>query len=195
MGVTYVVLAPEHALVKSLTTADQKEAVENYIAIVSGKSDLERTSTGKDRGKTGVFLGSYVTHPLTGAKLPVWTADYVLAGYGSGAVMAVPAHDERDYAFAQKFVLPIVRVVRRASAEGSGATESEELPYTEPGVACNSGALDGLTTKDCFEAVVKLLSEKSAGGKQVTYRLRDWVFSRQRYWYAMIDYALHLLFI
>lgn len=176
MGVTYIVLAPENPLVQELTTAENRQQVEKYVKEVAGKSDMERTSTGKDRGKTGVALGAFATHPITGEALPIWAADYVLAGYGTGAVMAVPAHDERDFAFAEKFSLAIRRVVQ--STDGS-----DDLPMVQPGLVCNSGAgLDGLTTEEGKKAVMKMLAAASAGGEKVTYKLRDWVFSRQRYW-------------
>ena len=178
MGVTYVVLAPEHPLVSKLTTVSQKKAVDEYVALVAGKSDLERTSTGKDKGKTGVPLGTNVLHPLTGEPVPIWIADYVLASYGTAAVMAVPAHDERDFAFAEKFNLPIKRVVKSTTTEND-----EVLPMTDSGVSCNSGPrLDGLSTEDSIEKSIGWLVERGMGATQITYRLRDWVFSRQRYW-------------
>lgn len=176
MGVTYVVVAPEHPLVDALTSSENKDTVEQYRSQVTGKSDLERTATGKDRGKTGVALGSYVEHPLTGEKLPIWTADYVLAGYGTGAVMAVPAHDERDFEFATLFSLDIKQVV------DSPSKEDIELPFTQPGTIVNSGEFSGMTTDQCKEAVIQRLEAVNTGGKQTTYKLRDWVFSRQRYW-------------
>ena len=176
MGVTYVVLAPEHPLVKKIVTAKHMQNVEKYIQEVSSKSDLERTSTGKDRGKTGVDTGAYCIHPLTNERLPIWVADYVLYGYGTGMVMAVPAHDERDFAFATNFHLPIKRVLNSVSGPN-------ELPMVEDGVVCSSGKeFDGLSTDDCKNRVVTLLASKGVGGEQVTYKLRDWVFSRQRYW-------------
>lgn len=179
MGVTYVVLAPENSLVAELTAADRKTEVDKYVKEVAGKSDMERTSTGKDRGKTGVALGAYAVHPITGEKVPILAADYVLAGYGTGAVMAVPAHDERDFEFAEKFNLPIKRVIKSKSSN----PEDDTLPMTEPGVVCNSGAdMDGLETVQAKSAVTKKLAEINSGGEKVTYKLRDWVFSRQRYW-------------
>ena len=183
MGVTYVVLAPEHPLVAKLTTDAQRAAVTKYVAEVAGKSDMERTATGADRGKTGVALGAFAVHPISGEKVPIWAADYVLAGYGTGAVMAVPAHDERDFAFAEKFSLPVVRVVEpAAAAAGSAASEDSPLPFTAEGVACNSGDFNGLATDACKGAVIGKLKSLGAGAEQVTYKLRDWVFSRQRYW-------------
>lgn len=195
MGVTYVVLAPEHSLVPHLTTSEQKEQVSQYLSSITGKSDMERTSTGKDRGKTGVFTGSYAVHPISGEKIPIWIADYVLASYGTGIVMAVPAHDERDYIFAEKFNLPMKRVVkslRTKEKDGQDVktdkntntdTEDEALPMVDEGIVCNSGVMfDGLTTEKCKEAVVKKLQDLGSGGEQITFKLRDWVFSRQRYW-------------
>lgn len=177
MGATYVVLAPENALVQELTTAANKKAVDQYVQEVAGKSDMERTSTGKDRGKTGVALGAYALHPMTGERLPIWAADYVLAGYGTGAVMAVPAHDERDFAFAEKFGLPITRVIHAINGG------SDDLPMVEPGIICNSGKdLDGKSTDEGKKSVMRMLASADAGGEKVTYKLRDWVFSRQRYW-------------
>jgi leucyl-tRNA synthetase len=174
MGVTYVVVAPESPLVNQITTEAQKADVDVYVSKVAGKSDMERTSTGKDKGKTGVWTGAFAVHPLTKEKVPVWVADYVLAGYGTGSVMAVPAHDERDFAFATLFGLPIKQVVT-----GEGAAD---LPMVDHGVAVNSGDFDGLSTTECKAAVIKKLAETSNGGEKITYKLRDWVFSRQRYW-------------
>ena len=179
MGVSYVVLAPENPMVAELTSPDNRKAVEGYLKEVASKSDMERTSTGTDRGKTGVPLGSHAIHPITGAKVPIWIADYVLAGYGTGAVMAVPAHDVRDYDFAKKFDLPIQRVIK--SLNGKGA--EEELPMLETGVLCNSGKdLDGLSSDDGNKLILQRLTSTRSGSPKVTYKLRDWVFSRQRYW-------------
>jgi leucyl-tRNA synthetase len=181
MGVTYVVLAPEHPLVEGLTTTGQQEEVAAYKAKVASKSDMERTAIGKDKGKTGVFLGSYAIHPITGENVPVWIADYVLAGYGTGAVMAVPAHDERDFEFATIFDLPIKAVVK-ASSEAETPT-SVTAAMTGEGVTCNSGDdLDGLSTTSSMAKVIEKLTALGMGSEQVTYKLRDWVFSRQRYW-------------
>lgn len=184
MGVSYLVLAPEHALVPELTTPEQSAAVATYLRNITGKSDMERTSIGKDRGKTGVYLGSSAVHPLTGELLPVWIADYVLAGYGTGAVMAVPAHDERDHAFATLFNLPIRQVVAPTADSTTSATTTEvSLPFTEEGVVINSGsALDGKESKEAQQVVVQQLEAKALGKSLVSYKLRDWVFSRQRYW-------------
>lgn len=177
MGVTYVVLAPEHPLVDQLTTVEQRAAVDAYRREAASKSDLERTAIGKDQGKSGVALGSFVVHPLTQERVPIWIADYVLAGYGTGAVMAVPAHDERDYAFAQKFSLPLKQVI------SSGKETGDELPYVDEGVLQHSGSdLDGLTSTDARNTIIAKLQARQAGNQQISYKLRDWVFSRQRYW-------------
>lgn len=190
-GCTYVVLAPEHPLVKEITTKDQKESVENYINECQRKSDLERTSLNKE--KTGVFTGSYAINPVNGKKVPVYIGDYVLGSYGSGAVMAVPAHDERDYAFALKHNLPIIEVVKGG--------DISKAAFTEDGVHINSGVADGMMIKEAKEAIVNLLIEKEAGRIKVNYKLRDWIFSRQRYWGEPIpvvhedddEYKIHAL--
>lgn len=190
-GCTYVVLAPEHPLVKEITTEDQKESVENYINECQRKSDLERTSLNKE--KTGVFTGSYAINPVNGKKVPVYIGDYVLGSYGSGAVMAVPAHDERDYAFALKNNLPIIEVVKGG--------DISKAAFIEDGVHINSGVADGMMIKEAKEAIVNLLVEKGAGRIKVNYKLRDWIFSRQRYWGEPIpvvhedddEYKIHAL--
>lgn len=171
-GATYAVLAPELDLVKEITTPEQKEAVEAYITEVSLKTDLDRTDLAKS--KTGVFTGAYAVNPVNGKEIPIWIADYVLATYGTGAIMAVPAHDERDYEFAKTFNLNILPVI-----EGGNVAEE---PYTGDGVHVNSGFLDGLDTKTSIEVMNKWLEENGHGKKEITYRLRDWLFSRQRYW-------------
>ena len=177
-GVTYVVLAPENPLVDKLTTAEQKEAVEAYKEETKKQSEIERQSI--TREKTGVFSGSYAINPINGKEVPIWVGDYVLATYGTGAVMAVPAHDERDYAFAQKFNLPIERVI--TSKDG----KNDELPFTEHGILVNSGEFDGLTTAEAKVKIVEKLAENNLGEAKVNYRLRDWLVSRQRYWGAPI---------
>jgi leucyl-tRNA synthetase len=190
MGVTYLVLAPEHPLVPSLTAPEQQAAVETYLRQSNSKSDLERTSTGRDKGKTGVALGSHAVHPITAEEIPIWIADYVLSGYGTGAVMAVPAHDERDFEFANLFGLPIKQVIAPAPVErenDEGVAEEVEqavtLPFTDEGVVVNSGkSLQGLTSAEARDAVLDHLELSGQGRRQVTYKLRDWVFSRQRYW-------------
>lgn len=170
-GASYVVLAPENELVDQLTTPEQKAAVDAYKEEVSRRSDLERTELSKE--KTGVFTGAYVINPVNGEQLPIWTADYVLNSYGTGAVMAVPSGDQRDFEFATKFNLPITPVV-----EGFNGEEA----YTEDGAYVNSGFLDGLNIKEAKAKMVEWLEEHDCGGKKVNYRLRDWIFSRQRYW-------------
>ena len=177
-GVTYVVLAPENPLVDELTTADNKAAVEEYKEAAKKQSDIERQSL--TREKTGVFTGSYAINPINGKEVPIWVGDYVLATYGTGAVMAVPAHDERDFAFATKFNLPIDQVI--TSKKGGEV----ELPYCEYGVLINSGEFDGLTTEQAKEAIVEKLAKDGVGSAKVNYRLRDWLVSRQRYWGAPI---------
>lgn len=171
-GCTYVVLAPEHPLVDEITTAEQKDAVNSYRAECQRKSDLERTSLNKE--KTGVFTGAYAINPVNGNKVPVYIGDYVLGSYGSGAVMAVPAHDERDYAFAKKHDLLIIEVVK------GGDIDKEA--YVGDGLHVSSGVADGLLMDDAKKAIVRLLSENGDGRVKVNYKLRDWIFSRQRYW-------------
>lgn len=172
-GATYMVVSPEHPLISKITSASQKEAVEQYIKQASLKSDLERTDLAKD--KTGVFSGTYAINPLTGTKIPVWIADYVLISYGTGAIMAVPAHDTRDWDFAKKFNLPIVEVLK-------SEVDVQEQAWTEDGIHVNSGFLDGLNKADAIDKVTDYLSEKGIGHKTVNFKLRDWLFSRQRYW-------------
>lgn len=171
-GATYAVLSPEHPLVDKITTADQKEAVNAYKTEVQKKSDLERTDLAKD--KTGVFTGAYAVNPVNDEKMPIWIADYVLMSYGTGAIMAVPAHDERDYEFAKKFNLPIREVV------AGGDIEKEA--YTGDGPHVNSGFLDGLNKEEAIKKMIEWVEEKGIGQKKVQYKLRDWLFSRQRYW-------------
>ena len=171
-GVAALVLAPEHELVKQLTTPEHENEVEAYIEKISHKSDFLRTDLAKD--KTGVFTGSYVVNPVSGEKLPIWIADYVLNSYGTGAVMVVPAHDERDHEFAQKFDLPIVQVI-----EGG---DVQKEAYTGDGVHINSDFLNGMDKDEAIDAINNWLEENGVGEKKVNYRLRDWLFSRQRYW-------------
>lgn len=167
-------LAPEHPLVSTITTPEQKEAVDKYVDETSSRSDLDRTSS---KEKTGVFTGGYAIHPISGERIPIWVGDYVLGSYGTGAVMAVPAHDSRDFEFAQKFGLDVKWVVEPQKGE-----INKEEAFTEPGVAINSGEFDNLSTGKCKKAITKKLKEINKGGPQITYKLRDWVFSRQRYW-------------
>jgi leucyl-tRNA synthetase len=171
-GATYAVLAPEHSFVNKITTAEQREAVEAYLNKVKTKSDLERTDLAKE--KTGVFTGAYAINPVNGEKMPIWIADYVLVSYGTGAIMAVPAHDERDYEFAKQFNLPIKAVV------AGGDVEVE--PYTGDGEHINSDFLNGLNKEEGITKMIAWLEEQGIGTKKVTFRLRDWLFSRQRYW-------------
>jgi len=171
-GATYIVLAPEHPLVAEITATGQKEAVESYVAACVSKSDMER---GLDKEKTGVATGAFAINPVNGKKIPVWIADYVMMGYGSGAIMAVPAHDERDFEFAVKFDLPIVQVVQPTG-------DQDWQGYTDPGTAINSGFLDGLKTMDAKKKVIQWLGENGKGEKKIQFKLRDWLFSRQRYW-------------
>lgn len=171
-GCSYTVLAPENELVKEITSPEQKEAVDAYIKSIESKSDLERTDLNKD--KTGVFTGAYAINPVNGEEVPVWISDYVLATYGTGAVMAVPAHDERDYAFATKFGLPIKEVVE-------GGDISKEA-FAGDGVHVNSDFLNGLHNEEAKAKMVDWLTEKGVGEKKVNYKMRDWNFSRQRYW-------------
>ncbi|EPH96439.1 leucine--tRNA ligase [Enterococcus faecalis 13-SD-W-01] len=171
-GATYTVLAPELDLVKEITTPEQKEAVEAYIEKTAKKSDLTRTDLSKE--KTGVFTGSYAINPANGKEIPIWIADYVLASYGTGAIMAVPAHDERDHEFAKVYGLEILPVI-----EGG---DVEKEAYTEDGAHINSEFLDGLNKEEAIEKMTGWLEEHNVGKKEVSYRLRDWLFSRQRYW-------------
>ena len=171
-GATYCVLAPEHKLVDMITTEEQKEAVENYKKMCASKSDLERTELNKE--KTGVFTGAYAINPVNNKEIPIWISDYVLATYGTGAIMAVPAHDDRDYEFAKKFNIPIIQVLDGDSIE--------EHAYTKDGVHINSEFLDGLNKEDAINKMIDWLEENNCGKKQVNYRLRDWIFARQRYW-------------
>ena len=174
MGVTYVTLAPEHPLISSITIPEQKDAVDSYVRETSSRSDMDRTSS---KEKTGVFTGGHVIHPISGDCVPVWVGDYVLGSYGTGAVMAVPAHDSRDFEFAQTFNLDIKWVVKPNDED-----IDKDVAFTDPGVAVNSGDFDGLSTDKCKTAVTTKLEEIKKGGSQITYKLRDWVFSRQRYW-------------
>ncbi|MCM1533051.1 MAG: leucine--tRNA ligase [Corallococcus sp.] len=178
-GCTYVVLAPEHELVKRITTAKQKSAVEHYCEEVAKTDEIERLSTAKD--KTGVFTGAYAINPINGEKVEVWIGDYVLASYGTGAVMGVPSHDARDYKFANKHGLAIKRVIKGASAD-----VDDSLPFCEYGVMVNSGEFDGMSTEKGRVAVVEKLAATGKGKLTTNYRLRDWLVSRQRYWGAPI---------
>lgn len=225
VGVTYLVLAPEHPLVDKLTIESQREDVKKYLQQITGKSDLERTSIGKERGKTGVSLGSLAKHPITNEYIPIWIADYVLSNYGTGAIMAVPAHDERDYEFATLFNLPIKQVVEIIdddtdaikhnnsmdtgnsgdsrttdvnynSSNNSHDNSSDNLPILGYGKIINSGEeYNGKTSIECQELIISKLEELKLGNKQITYKLRDWVFSRQRYWGEPIPIYFPIEFI
>jgi len=173
-GATYMVLSPEHKLVSQITTAEQKPAVADYQAFAAGKSDLERTELAKD--KSGVFTGAYALNPVNGGKIPIWIADYVLASYGTGAIMAVPAHDTRDFEFAKKFNLPVIQVVQ------PNDPKIDWQNFTDDGVAVNSGFINGLPTGEAKKKISAWLEEKGLGKKTVNFKLRDWLFSRQRYW-------------
>jgi len=181
-GATYMVLAPEHPLVAKITTPGQRAAVDAYVAQAANKSDLERTDLAKD--KTGVFTGAYAVNPVNGAKVPVWVSDYVLISYGFGAIMAVPAHDDRDWAFAKAFGLPIIQVVAsekdfKAGKDFSAAPAECDI---EDGYAVNSGEFTGTKTADFKKKIVAWLEKKGVGKRAINYKLRDWVFCRQRYW-------------
>ena len=180
-GATYCVLSPEHSLVDEITKKDQKEEINNYKKISASKSELERTSLSKE--KTGAFTGSYAINPVNNKKIPIWISDYVLSTYGTGAIMAVPAHDDRDYEFAKKFGLEIIQVL-----EGENI---EEKAYTGDGIHINSSFLDGLNKEEAIDKIIKYLEENNIGKKEVNYRLRDWIFARQRYWGEPIP-VIHL---
>ena len=172
-GVSYVVLSPEHPLVDKLVTNECKQAVEEYKDMCSKVSEIDRMSS--TREKTGVFIGAYAINPINNKKVPIWIADYVLYSYGTGAVMGVPSHDERDFDFAKKYNLPITRVICNPNG-------NDELPYCEHGVLCNSDEDNGLTSEQAINAILERLEKIGKGGKKVNYRLRDWLVSRQRYW-------------
>ncbi len=178
-GATFLVLAPEHPLARTLLTDETRELVENYINDAVKKSEIERSNDTKE--KTGVFSGSYAINPATGQKIPIWIADYVLGGYGTGAVMGVPAHDDRDFAFAEKFELPVVEVIERPEDD-----IDTDACYHGEGVLVNSGAFDGTRSEDAREQIVAWLEQEGKGKSQITYKMRDWLISRQRYWGAPI---------
>ena len=173
-GATYMVISPEHPLVDSLAQGAQRAAVLEYAAAAAKKTEFERSDISRE--KTGVFTGSYAVNPLSGSKIPVWVADYVLAGYGTGAIMAVPAHDERDWEFSKKFELPVITVVNAPADYKGGAL------FTGEGTAVNSPLIEGLSTAEAKKRVIAHIEEKGIGRHKITYKLRDWVFSRQRYW-------------
>jgi leucyl-tRNA synthetase len=171
-GATYMVLAPEHPLVAQITTSAHSQAVENYVKSIASKSERDRQDASKE--KTGVFTGAYAVNPVNDARIPVWIADYVLTGYGTGAIMAVPAHDDRDHEFARKFDLPIIEVVK--------PTQPVDGCFSGDGIAINSGILNGLATAEAKRKITSWLEERGLGRATVQYKLRDWLFSRQRYW-------------
>ena len=171
-GATYCVLSPEHPLISEITTPLKKEEVEKYINESKSKSELERTGT--NGGKTGVFTGAYAINPVNNKEIPIWISDYVLMSYGTGAIMAVPAHDERDYEFARKFNIPVIEVLK-------GGDITKEA-YTKDGIHVNSGFLDGLDKEEAINKMILWLEEHNCGKKKINYRLRDWIFARQRYW-------------
>ena len=171
-GATYCVLSPEHNLVDIITTEDKKMEIEEYKRVCATKSDLERTELNKE--KTGVFTGAYAINPVNNSEIPIWISDYVLASYGTGAIMAVPAHDDRDYEFARKFDIPIIQVLDGGSIE--------DAAYTGDGLHINSDFLNGLNKSDSIDKMINWLEENNCGKKQINYRLREWIFARQRYW-------------
>ncbi|MCI7812620.1 MAG: leucine--tRNA ligase [Lachnospiraceae bacterium] len=174
-GATFMVLAPEHAMAKELATDETREAVEDYIFKSSMKSSVDRL---QDKEKTGVFTGSYAINPINNKKIPIWLSDYVLADYGTGAIMCVPAHDDRDFEFAKKFNIPIIQVIAKDGKEIENMTEA----YTEPGIMINSGEFNGMNSNDAKRDLPELLASRGIGKVTTNYKLRDWVFSRQRYW-------------
>ena len=176
-GATYIALAPEHPLISQLVNSDTREKVEAYVQASQQKSDVERQ---ENKEKTGVFTGSYVINPVNGQKLPIWVADYVLGGYGTGAVMAVPAHDERDFAFAEKFDLPIIQVIDKPEYSADAGC------YSGEGELINSGQFNGTRSEDAREQIVAWLEQQNSGRSKTTYKMRDWLISRQRYWGAPI---------
>ena len=180
-GATFLVLAPEHPLIKNLVNDDTRDKVEAYCADALKKSEIERQ---ENKEKTGVFTGSYAINPATGAKMPIWVADYVLMGYGTGAIMAVPAHDERDFEFAEKFDLPIIEVVEKPED-----SDDTDRCYHGEGELVNSGQFNGTRSEDAREQVVSWLEDRGVGQKKVTYKMRDWLISRQRYWGCPIPVA------
>ncbi|MBL6827749.1 MAG: leucine--tRNA ligase [Opitutales bacterium] len=175
-GATYMVVAPEHPLLKKLVISEKENDVQTYVEAATKKSDLDRTDLAKD--KSGVFTGSYCINPVNGEQIPVWVADYVLISYGTGAIMAVPGHDERDHEFAEKYQIEIRRVI----GSQDGDEEKSKLPYSGPGVMVNSGEYDGMEAIACKSKIISDLEEKGVGKGAINYKLRDWIFSRQRYW-------------
>jgi leucyl-tRNA synthetase len=179
-GATYMVMSPEHPLVNVITTEENRAAVEGYKEEASKKSDLDRTDLAKD--KSGQFTGAYAINPVNGQKIPIWISDYVLISYGTGAIMAVPAHDERDFEFAKKFKLPIIQVVQPDSPDDAELCRQGKLCFAGDGTAINSGEFTGLSTPEFKEKITAWLETEGLGKKAINYKLRDWLFSRQRYW-------------
>ncbi|MBQ4307505.1 MAG: leucine--tRNA ligase, partial [Lachnospiraceae bacterium] len=175
-GATFMVLAPEHELVKEIASDEQRSAVEKYCAEAANKSNVDRV---QNKEKTGVFTGAYAINPMNGARIPIWISDYVLADYGTGAIMCVPAHDDRDWAFAKKFDLPIIPVI---SPDGSDMSDMQEAYVAASGTMINSGEWNGLKSEDLKKDAPEIIEKKGFGKKTTNYKLRDWVFSRQRYW-------------
>jgi leucyl-tRNA synthetase len=179
-GATYMVLAPEHELVDKVASKEKRADIEKYRQEAARKSDLDRTDLAKE--KTGVFIGAYAINPVNNEKIPIWISDYVLISYGTGAIMAVPAHDERDFEFAKKFNLPIIPVVAPPDAQQAELVKQGKLCFVGDGKAINSGQFDGLSTVEFKEKITEWLAQREMGRKAVNYKLRDWLFSRQRYW-------------
>jgi leucyl-tRNA synthetase len=171
-GATFLVLAPEHPLVEIITKDDHKDVVHSYVKQTQSKTDIERQAT--EREKTGVFIGAYALNPVTGTNIPIWIADYVLGGYGTGAIMAVPAHDERDWEFAQKYHLPVMRVIKN--------DDPDEMCTLKPGTMINSGDFNGMKSTEATTAIISFIEKEGFGSKKIQYKLRDWIFSRQHYW-------------
>ena len=183
-GATYMVLAPEHPLVAQITTEDNKAAVNDYVEAASKKSDLERAEL--DKSKTGVFTGAYAINPVNNEEIPIWISDYVLISYGTGAIMAVPAHDQRDFEFATKFELPIRPVYTEDGSQPEEWTEAN----SGQGIMINSGEFDGMKSEDFFHEITARVEKDGIGKGAINYKLRDWVFTRQRYWgRAYTDFA------
>ncbi|HQT90713.1 MAG TPA: class I tRNA ligase family protein, partial [Candidatus Kryptobacter bacterium] len=185
-GATYVVLAPEHQLVQKVTTTEFRKKVDEYVEFVAHENEIERTSTTKE--KTGVPTGAFAVNPINGEKIPIWIADYVLSTYGTGAVMAVPAHDERDFEFAMKYKLPIRIVVQPKDGDPAHGKLSEHLPaaFVDEGLAVNSGRFSGLDSPKVWDGIADELQKAGTGSRKVNYRIRDWLLSRQRFWGAPI---------